>query len=291
MRSTSHSSYHTCYSVIELQNEVCHIPEPCFHQTDCHRSNSNNASVKIHGVSKKTNAPSSSGYCQKLETFLRAVGSPSYTLADALPFTAPKGKVPYATITSSGSEHIIPDSHFIIRHLLINGLSPDPDAALSPAQRAESRAWQAWVEELIYPAVVTTRWLRPANYAVVAKEIDVPALIKPIVLWMIYRRVKTGLKGHGVARHSDAEVDVLLQEWVDGLDAKLSASNSEFFHGREEPTMVDIITWAFLVNSLALRSNPEFSAMILGKPRLIRYSVVLAKKWFPEYEDIIKLGS
>ncbi|EIN05185.1 hypothetical protein PUNSTDRAFT_92068 [Punctularia strigosozonata HHB-11173 SS5] len=255
-------------------------------------TDSKTASVVIHGFSKPSaNIPSASGYCQKLETFLRAVGSPSYELADAVPFTAPKGKLPWATITTPGSSQVIPDSHYIVRHLIASGLSPDPDASLTPAERADSRAWQAWVEELVYPAVVSTRWLRPANYAIVKHELSAPAPVKPVIAWIIYRRIKTGLTGHGVARHSDEEVDVLLKEYVDALDARLSAAKSEFFHGGEEPTMVDIVTWSFLVNSLALQSNPEFNVLILGKPRLMRYVVALAKKWFPEYESIIKLGT
>lgn len=79
-----------------------------------------------------------------------------------------------------------------------------------------------------------------------------------------------------------------MQDWVDGLDARLEA-NGGYFHGKE-PTMADTVAYAFLANSLGQSStNKEFVEMVLTKPRLRKYAAELTKRWFPEYEGVLKL--
>jgi len=244
--------------------------------------------LTLHGFAKSENRPSPSGYCQKLETYLRAAGSPSYTMKATLPFSAPKGKLPYITFPDGS---ILADSHFILRHLLQNGLAPDLDADLSPAQRAESRAWAAWTEERLYPAVVSTRWLRDDNFVNARASLDAPFPINYALAWYLRRRIRTSLVGHGIGRHTDEEVDVFLREYVEALDARLSVHERGFFHGGDAPTTVDVIVWAFLANSLngVDKSNPEFKEMVLDTARLREYVSLLGRRWFPEYVELLAL--
>lgn len=106
-------------------------------------------SVLIWGPPKPSDGPSPSGFCQKLEAFLR-YSSVSYEHQAILnPGKAPKGKVPFADVTIGDKQERVSDSTFIIRHLINKDGIANPDAHLTPARRGDSRAWQAWLEELI----------------------------------------------------------------------------------------------------------------------------------------------
>ena len=240
--------------------------------------------IKLYCLPKEPNVPSVSGYCQKLETFLRATSFSDYTLESASPFSAPKGKLPFIELEHDDKKEIIADSHFIIKHLIDKNVVSDPDAALTAAQRADSRAWQTWTEELIYPALVHTRWSRPANFAIESTNLPVPSLLKPLVARLIRWSILRSLWGHGVGRHSNDEIDLLLREYVDGLDARLE--RDDYFHGKE-PTMIDIIVFGFLANAIGELANPEYRAILLASERLKRYTAELTKKWFPEYETLL----
>jgi len=128
------------------------------------------AEIQFYAFEKKVEEPSGSGYCQKLETFLRASGYTSYEVKFTSPFKAPKGKLPYITLDSGSSKQTIADSHFIIRHLIKEGRVKDLDAELTPVQKAESRAWQAYIDELVYPAAVWTRFAYPENLEILKQE-------------------------------------------------------------------------------------------------------------------------
>jgi len=242
--------------------------------------------IDFFQFAKGPNGPSPSGYCQKLETFLRAVNFTNYTLKDTVPIFAPKGKLPYVVLHDEEKTITIADSHFIIKHLISSRLVSDPDESLTPAQRADSRAWQTWTEELAYPAIVHTRWSRPANYAIMKNSLPMPWLAKPMVGAYFQRVVTKALYGHGVGRHSEREIDELLKEYVDGLEARLG--EDRFFHG-ENPTMVDIIVYGFLANALGEAANPEYTNMILACERIRNYIAELTRRWFPEYEKISKM--
>jgi len=69
--------------------------------------------LKLFVFDKPPSVPSSSYYCQKLETYLRANSTP-YTVNFALPFSAPKGKLPFVEFEDGEK---LPDSWFIIRRL------------------------------------------------------------------------------------------------------------------------------------------------------------------------------
>lgn len=243
-------------------------------------------SIKFYCFEKETNEPSASGFCQKLESFLRATGHTDYTLHKTFPNSAPKGKLPYIELVRDGKTETIADSHFIIRHLIENNVVPDLDKNLTAAQRADSRAWQAWTEELLYPAVVWQRWAIPANFAAIKAILPVPAVVRWFVAWYLRRSILNSFWGHGVGRHSDEERERLVREYAEGLEARLEGT--EYFHG-SEPTTIDTVLYGFLANSIVQPANPEFSALVLGSERLKKYTAGLTRKWFPEYEGLLEL--
>lgn len=244
--------------------------------------------VVLWGVAKPPNAPSSSGFCQKLEVFLRFSGI-SYEVGETVPMKAPKGKVPFADIKHDGKTVTIPDSHFIIRYLIENGLIKDPDtvAGLTTVQKGESRAWQAYIEELLYSAIVRDRWYIDENYAVTAEEIfgSMAWPMRPMISWFFRWRVMKSIWNVGMGRHSQEEAQSLQKEAFEAVEARMSGHL--YFHDSEQPTGIDLIIYGFLANTLATSGNPYWADMVLRSPTLLAFTKRMTTLLFPEYKLLL----
>ena len=234
-------------------------------------------SVVLWGASKPTNGPSPSGFCQKLEAYLRWA-SVSYTHDTVInPSKGPKGKIPFADVTLNGKTERLSDSTFIIRHLIAQGSTADPDAeaGLTPAQRADSRAWQAWLEEHIYAAIVTERWAVDANFAHTKQEIfgSMAWPLRHFVPWMLRRRITGIMWSQGIGRFTQAEREDIVAEFVNALETRLGASGGPFFHG-EKMSMFDITAASFIANSLGTKGNPHFVGLVLKSGTLVSFAQI-----------------
>lgn len=199
----------------------------------------------------------------------------------------PKGKLPF--ITHAGEK--VADSTFIIRYLVDAGLSRDLDAELTAVQRAESRAWQVYMEEMVYPCVVYERWMIKENYDTISQTAfaAIPWLLIPLVAAYFHRRISQGLNGKGVGQHSVEEVRSILRGAVDDFAARLEGHT--FFHDTAKATGIDVIIYAFLSNSLDCPANPFFSQLVLSKTSLVRFVRLMTETLFPEYERLLALVS
>ncbi|KAI5981515.1 hypothetical protein EDC04DRAFT_1974414 [Pisolithus marmoratus] len=249
------------------------------------------ANPTIHVVlcapSKPKDAPSFSGFCQKLEVFLRYSGI-SYEHREVYPYHGPKKKVPFAEISHDGKTVVVPDSHFIIGYLVENKLVNDPDdlAELAPEQRAESRAFQAYVEETLYSAIIYERWL--INFWVTRQDTfgNLPWVLQYFMGWYFLRRVKSALWAAGMGRHSWEEVQTLQKEVIDALEVKLR--KHKYFHGDGTPSRIDLTVYGFLANILTCKGNPYFTDMILKSAVLSSFVKEMTTALFPEYKDLLK---
>lgn len=110
-------------------------------------------SITLYAFPKPKTRPSGSGFCQKLESYLRFSGL-EYSQADANTFTAPKGKLPYIKDNKSGTT--VADSHFIIQNLAKNGHAQvlDTLAGLDDLQKTEAHAWRCLWEDHVVSALI-----------------------------------------------------------------------------------------------------------------------------------------
>jgi hypothetical protein len=216
----------------------------------------------------------------------------SYERRPSRPDLAPKGKLPYVEIyhpSSSPEPKIMGDSHFIIRHLIAEGISGDADqlAGLTAVQKAESRAWQAYIEEILSPTMVYERWYGDKNFATfVAEEFGVvPWLIRQPVAWYVRRVAKNGLWAAGIGRHSMEEVRTLQEEAMKTLEARLGGRS--YFHGDKKPSEIDLILFGSLVSAVATEANPSLKELSLNSSILVAFVKRLTKSLFPEYEELL----
>lgn len=241
-------------------------------------------SIKLYCFGKDVDSPSLSGFCEKVEAFLRASSFTDYTLHTTTPGSAPKGKLPYIEYVKDGKTETVADSHLIVRYLIENKVVPDMDGSLNVAQRAESRAWQAWTEELLYGIVVHERFNRPENYAITKTAMPFPWWIRPLIGWYMRRSILSSLWTSGIGRHSDEERNRMAREYFEGLEARLEGV--EYFHG-SKPTTIDTTLFGIIANTVGRPGNPDTTAFVLGSKRLRRYIAVMTRKWFPEYEALL----
>jgi len=171
---------------------------------------------------------------------------------------------------------------------------PDLDARLTGSQKADSRAWFAYLHSFFLPVIFWTRFGYPGNEEALkedflGKEWSKLSWFKRVIWFPAFmNRIKKKL-GRGMARCSREEVDGIIQEFVKNLSEKLDASG-DFFHG-PDPSMIDCTIYGFLVSALRMKSNPGFTKAILGNEILRAYLVYTTKLWFPEYKGILEMLS
>ncbi|PRP89175.1 glutathione S-transferase [Planoprotostelium fungivorum] len=143
------------------------------------------------------------------------------------------------------------------RGSLSPGASKDIDAELIPEQKGDTRAWQAYLEEKLYPCVVKERWLDEPNYTNLVNSM-LKSMVWPmrsLVGWHVSHKVHSSLWAQGTARHSDDET----------------------------PTLADIITYSFLSSSLLTTFDIHWNRMVLNRIVLVKYCLHMTELLFPEY--------
>jgi glutathione S-transferase len=235
--------------------------------------------ITLHTFGPAFGLPDPSPFVMKAETLLKIAKLPYRT--DAGGFSkAPKGKLPY--IEDDGT--IIADSTFIRWHLE-KKYRIDFDRGLDPAQRATGWAFEKMIEDNLYWVIVHDRWMDDANFrkGPIRFFDRVPAPIRPLVVAMIRRKVRSALHGHGLGRHSDDEILALGTRSIDALAEFLG--DKAFFFG-PEPTGVDATVFAFLAGTLCPHFATRTRAAAERHENLRRYVGRMTARFYPELEEL-----
>ena len=157
---------------------------------------------------------------------------------------APKRKLPY--IDDDGT--VVADTHFIIEYL--KARYGDPlDGALTPAEHAVATALLRLIEQNLHWAVVYTRWVQPEGWAK-TREAFFGAMPAPL-RWFVPTLARCGLvaemKGHGMGRHSAAEIHAIVCRDITALADFLG--DKPFMLG-DSPCSLGASAHAFLANLL-----------------------------------------
>ncbi len=200
--------------------------------------------ITVYQFAPAFGLPNASPFCMKLETYLRMA---------ALPFTldnrgdvmkAPKGKLPY--IDDDGT--VVADTAFIIEHL--KARHGDPlDASLTPQERALSTAFERLFEEDLYWAVVQTRWIEQSGWLLTKAAFfgTMPAPLRWIIAPLARRGLRSEMRGHGMGRHSAAEIHAIGCRDVTAVSDFLA--DKPYMLG-DRPHSLDATAHAFLANLL-----------------------------------------
>jgi glutathione S-transferase len=223
--------------------------------------------------------PDFSPFVMKAEVLLKMSGLPYRT--DTTGFRkAPKGKLPY--IDDDGE--IVADSTFIRWHLERKHRI-DFDRGLTPEQRASAWAFEKMAEDNLYWVLVDQRWVDDTNFDRGARNFfnPVPALVRPLVVAMVRRRVRGSLWAQGMGRLAPDEIAALGSRSIRALAEFLG--DKPFFMGAE-PSGVDASVFAFVTGVLC----PQFRSPVRDAAErydnLRRYVGRMTARYYPDYKEM-----
>ncbi|MBE9077809.1 glutathione S-transferase family protein [Romeria aff. gracilis LEGE 07310] len=187
-----------------------------------------------------------SPFCLKLETYLRMAELPYEVAEEADVRKAPKKKLPYI----HDGDRTVADSGFILDYLK-RTYGDRLDQHLSPQEQSVSLAFCRLMEEHLYWATLYSRWAEADNWAVIRQVYfsELPPILRKIVPAMVRRDVLRNLYGHGMGRHSRAEIYEMGQNDIKAISDFLA--DKPFLMG-EQPTSLDATGYGFLANLFRL---------------------------------------
>lgn len=235
--------------------------------------------ITLYNFGAAFGLPDPSPFVMKVETLLKMANLPYRT--DTTGFAkAPKGKIPY--MDDEGV--VVPDSTFIRWHIE-KKYRIDFDQGLDAARRATAWAFEKMAEDQLYWVILHERWMINANFRKGPAQFfaKIPAPLRPLVIAMVNRKLKSTFHGQGIGRHSIEEMIALASRSIDAIADFLG--DKPFFMG-SEPTGVDATMFAFACAVLC----PHFETRIRGAAErhenLRRYVGRMTAKYYPGLEEL-----
>jgi glutathione S-transferase len=223
--------------------------------------------------------PDPSPFVMKVETLLK-MAKLSYR-TDTTGFSkAPKGKLPY--IDDDGT--VVSDSTFIRWHLE-KKYRIDFDQGLDASQKATAWAFEKMAEDQLYWVVVNDRWMDDVNFRKGPLKFfeRVPAPLRPIVVTIVRRKLRTTLHGQGIGRHSPDEVLALATRSIDAIADFLG--DKPFLMG-SEPTGVDATMFAFACGLLCPHFDTRIRAVAEQRGNLRHYVGRMTARFYPGLAEL-----
>jgi glutathione S-transferase len=219
--------------------------------------------------------PNVSPFCCKLETWLRIAGI-AYEVVDTHdPRKAPKGKLPF--IEDEGVR--IADTSRIIAHL-VKTRGVDPDAHLNDTQRSIALLVQRSLEEHYAFILAYTHLVRDEGFRHTRARFNrVPAILRPLVVRAVRRRVQELLWKQGILRHSHEEIiESALQDWRAVLAVM---SDRPYFFG-DQPTGIDAIVFGALATTVLTPIETPIRDFLRSQRGCLAYAERMRARFFPE---------
>jgi glutathione S-transferase len=230
--------------------------------------------IKLYQFVPAFGLPNASPFCMKVENYLRMAGLAYECPRGASHFKAPKGKLPY--IEDNGK--LFADSSFIIDYLK-RTYGDRLDAALTAEQAASARAFQKLLEEDLYWAVLYTRWIDAAGFAL-AREAFFAGLAPPLK-WVVPHLARRGLRrqlhAQGMGRHSHDEIMQIGCRDIAALAVFLGAKH--YFLGAQ-PASLDASAYAFLANIVQVPLDSPIKQEALGHANLVAYGERMKTRYY-----------
>ncbi|MEJ0085762.1 MAG: glutathione S-transferase family protein [Pseudomonadota bacterium] len=190
---------------------------------------------------------------------------------------APKGKLPY--IDDNGA--IVADST-LIRMYLEQKYAIDFDRTLSQRDRGIAWGLEKMLEDHVYWAVVYWRWMIDANFDRGPRGFfkRAPAIIRPIIVKLVRRSVRSKLHGHGLGRHSEAEMTAMTSRAFEALSQILGGN--KYLMG-DEPCGADATAFAFIASSLTKTFESPLQAKVASLQNLVAYHERMMAEFYPGF--------
>ena len=233
--------------------------------------------ITLYTFGPSMGMPDPSSFVMKAMVLLKMSGQDFVTDTTGLR-KAPKGKLPYMR-DSDGT--IVADSTFIRWHLE-QRYGVDFDSGLDNAQKAVAWAFEKMCEEHAYWSLVHTRWIDEENFQRgPARFFDaIPMPLRPLIRSKIRRDIAKSLYGHGMGRHTKAEIERLAGKDIEALAAQLG--EKPWLMGGA-PTGVDASAFPIVAGLLQKEYETPLRAAAESHANLVAYRNRGMQRWFPEF--------
>jgi glutathione S-transferase len=192
---------------------------------------------------------------------------------------APKGKLPY--IVDEGT--VVADST-LMRLYIEQKYGIDFDRRLSARDRGAAWAVEKMLEDHLYWVLVYWRWMKDENFEKgPAKFFNrAPAIIRPVIKWRVRGEVRRRLHGHGIGRHTEAEMTQMSDRAFDALSQILG--DNAYLMG-SEACGADATAFAFVASALSPVFESPVRAKVENLPNLVAYRDRMLSEYFPSFKE------
>jgi glutathione S-transferase len=229
--------------------------------------------ITLFGFGLAFGLPDPSPFVMKSEVQLKMAGL-RFKRERRGPQAAPKGKIPF--IDDDGL--IVADSTFIRDHIE-KTRRYDFDSGLYSVERSLAWAMERMLEDHLYFALVHMRWMDDANFAKGPAHFFDGA--PEGVAAAARERVRAVLQGHGIGRHSQAEIAELGGRSLEALSIFLG--DKPYLMG-ETLCGADATMFAMLAGILTPYFDTPLRNAALRHENLVAYSERMMQCYYPEFE-------
>lgn len=201
--------------------------------------------IKLYSFGPSLNVPDPSPFVLKVNLLLTVSKQPFEVLSGTQYLQkAPKGKLPYI----EDNDKTVTDSFFIEKYLK-DTYKFDVNSHLSTEQKAISHLACASLEERLYWCIVYFRWVYQSNWEITKPTFfgGMPFPLNKIVPNIARKGMIKAMHGHGIGRHSEAEILQIAQAQLQAI-SDLIGDKEYFFNNKL--CLLDITSYAMLAQIL-----------------------------------------
>ncbi len=231
--------------------------------------------IKLFNFGSNFGLADASPFVLKVDAYMRMAGIEFETVPRLENLRkAPKGKLPF--IEDNGE--IIADSQMIIEHFKKQP-EYDLDKNLTDEQKGIFYLVTKSLDENFYFILLYSRWLldegwRASKPAFFGK---MPVPLKFFVPDMIRKQVIKSLKGQGISRHSDEEVQHILRRSLQALTNMLGTK--QYFSG-DRLSSLDATAFAFLAQLILVELDGRYNQIAREYQSLVSYCERINTKFY-----------
>jgi len=233
--------------------------------------------IKLYSFGPAFNLADPSPFVTKIDLYLRVNKIPfeSIPSADNLQ-KAPKGKLPF--IDDNGT--VVADSSFIIEYLKEKH-NASIDNWLSDEQKASAYLISKSLDENLYWCILHSRWIEDDTWPIVKENFfgQMPFPLNKIVPIIARKSVVKSMNGHGMGKHSSAEIMGIAEQSLKSLSALLD--DKPFFFGAKISSL-DITAYVMISSLTQASLETPMNTMAKKYDNLVKFAQRIQQEYYPE---------
>ncbi|VDL79700.1 unnamed protein product [Nippostrongylus brasiliensis] len=217
--------------------------------------------MELHVWPADFGLPSIDVKCLQFLACSKMCASPVSVVHTASPWNSPTGKF-VDVLKKSGQEVVI-------------------DAELTPSESSQIDAFDCFLQEHVYPAVMHTFWADDLNYNTVTHYWFSSRLSFPYNLYYMERRRKRILR-----LLSEKNVSTIMKDGLQALNLLSSKLGDNKFFCGNKPSSLDALVYGYLAPLLRLPlPNDRLQLHLRACPNLVRFVELVTSIYFPPSDD------